>query len=92
MSYKANLLVRTGILRMKCFISGFFKYFNIMLDVLQTADYLSDFYFLTDPEEFVYDHLPEDITWQLLASPVSKLEFQVCTILYPTYSYILHRI
>ncbi len=35
-----------------------------------------DHYFLTPPEEFVYDHLPEDPKWQLLDKPLSKEEFE----------------
>lgn len=32
-------------------------------------------YFLTNPEQFVYSHLPKDQKWQLLARPVSLEEF-----------------
>lgn len=35
-----------------------------------------DFYFLTPPEELVWTHLPEDPSWQLLDSPMSKEEFE----------------
>ena len=34
------------------------------------------FYFLTNPEEFIYTHFPEDSKWQLLARPVTKDEFE----------------
>lgn len=33
-------------------------------------------YFMTPPSEFVYDHLPEDPSWQLLGKHVSKSEFE----------------
>jgi hypothetical protein len=32
-------------------------------------------YFLTSPEYFIYNHLPEDSKWQLLNTPLSKNEF-----------------
>ena len=32
-------------------------------------------YFLTPPERFIYNHLPEDSKWQLLSTSVSKSEF-----------------
>ncbi len=32
-------------------------------------------YFLTPPEQFIFDHLPEDPSWQLLESPVSETQF-----------------
>jgi transglutaminase-like putative cysteine protease len=35
----------------------------------------NDFYFLTDPETFVAQHLPSDPRWQLLQPAVSKAEF-----------------
>lgn len=35
-----------------------------------------DFYFLTDPEEFVYSHFPDEKKWQLLDVPVSLEEFE----------------
>lgn len=31
----------------------------------------NDYYFLTDPEQFIYSHFPIDEKWQLLARPVS---------------------
>ncbi|XP_062602116.1 uncharacterized protein LOC134263747 [Saccostrea cucullata] len=33
-----------------------------------------EFYFLTDPEIFIYDHFPDDSKWQLLARNVSYKE------------------
>lgn len=35
-----------------------------------------EFYFLTDPEEFVYSHFPDEEAWQLLARPMTFDEFQ----------------
>lgn len=35
----------------------------------------NDFYFLTDPQAFVAQHLPMDSRWQLLSRPVSKADF-----------------
>jgi len=32
-------------------------------------------YFLTHPDQFIYNHLPEDSKWQLLSTSVSKSEF-----------------
>lgn len=32
-------------------------------------------YFLTDPASFVFDHLPEDSTWQLLPRPIGAQEY-----------------
>lgn len=32
-------------------------------------------YFLTPPEQFIYNHLPEDSKWQLLSTPLSKTDF-----------------
>jgi transglutaminase/protease-like cytokinesis protein 3 len=34
------------------------------------------YYFATPPEQFVYDHLPEDPKWQLLANPFTKEKFE----------------
>lgn len=35
----------------------------------------TDHYFLTPPEEFVYDHFPDDARWQLMAGPISEGEY-----------------
>uniref|UniRef100_UPI003AAFD91A uncharacterized protein n=1 Tax=Centroberyx gerrardi TaxID=166262 RepID=UPI003AAFD91A len=35
-----------------------------------------DFYFLTDPEEFINSHCPDDPEWQLLDCPVPLEEFE----------------
>jgi len=34
-----------------------------------------DFYFLTPPEQLIFDHFPDDPKWQLLSRPVTKKEF-----------------
>jgi len=35
-----------------------------------------DFYFLTDPEEFIDSHFPDDEKWQLLDMPIALEEFE----------------
>ncbi|NTV27719.1 MAG: hypothetical protein HGA93_03440 [Methanothrix sp.] len=35
-----------------------------------------DHYFMTPPSQFIYDHYPEDASWQLLDEPVSKQEYE----------------
>lgn len=35
-----------------------------------------DFYFLTDPEEFVHSHFPDEEKWQLLDTPITVGEFE----------------
>uniref|UniRef100_A0A3Q4IGD3 Kyphoscoliosis peptidase-like n=1 Tax=Neolamprologus brichardi TaxID=32507 RepID=A0A3Q4IGD3_NEOBR len=35
-----------------------------------------DFYFLTDPEEFIDSHFPDEEKWQLLDTPISLEEFE----------------
>nr|XP_020459811.1 kyphoscoliosis peptidase [Monopterus albus] len=35
-----------------------------------------DFYFLTDPEEFIDSHFPDEEKWQLLDRPISLEEFE----------------
>ena len=34
-----------------------------------------DYYFLTPPEVFIYDHLPSDTRWQLLKKPVTSEDY-----------------
>lgn len=44
----------------------------------KTRQYVQDFenhYFLTPPEQFIIDHLPDDPQWQLLEPPVATEEF-----------------
>lgn len=35
-----------------------------------------DFYFLTDPEDFVHSHFPDEKEWQLLDTPLSLEDFE----------------
>lgn len=46
---------------------------------------LDEDYFLTNPEEFIYSHLPRDNAWQLLARPVTFQEFVDMAYLKPTF-------
>ncbi|XP_014779999.1 hillarin isoform X1 [Octopus bimaculoides] len=34
-----------------------------------------EFYFITEPEDHIYQHFPDDSRWQLLESPISMAEF-----------------
>ena len=36
---------------------------------------LKTFYFLTNPEEMIYDHLPVDSRWQLLGNPIAMQDY-----------------
>lgn len=42
-----------------------------------------DHYFLTSPDCFVYDHLPEDPQWQLLPTPVTRNDYEKMVYLRP---------
>uniref|UniRef100_A0AAV2JHS7 Transglutaminase-like domain-containing protein n=1 Tax=Knipowitschia caucasica TaxID=637954 RepID=A0AAV2JHS7_KNICA len=35
-----------------------------------------DFYFMTEPEEFIHSHFPDEEKWQLLDCPISMEEFE----------------
>lgn len=35
-----------------------------------------DHYFMTAPDQFIFDHLPEEESWQLLPKPLSKAQFE----------------
>lgn len=35
-----------------------------------------DFYFLTDPEDFIVSHFPDEEKWQLLDTPIPLDEFE----------------
>ena len=37
---------------------------------------LDEYYFMPDPRELVYTHLPDDDKWPLLVTPLSKSEFE----------------
>lgn len=66
-----------------------------LLDVTWGAGYLDErqryqrrfdeHYFLTDPDQFIFDHLPEDDLWQLLNRPKSKREFDSLVLLRPAF-------
>lgn len=38
--------------------------------------WFDDHYFMTAPDEFIFDHLPGEESWQLLPEPLSKAEFE----------------
>jgi len=38
--------------------------------------WFDDHYFMTQPEQFIYDHLPEEESWQLLDRPLSQAQFE----------------
>ncbi|MEJ5298144.1 MAG: transglutaminase domain-containing protein, partial [Armatimonadota bacterium] len=42
-------------------------------------------YFMTPPEEFIFDHFPEDPRWQLLARPLSREEYQQLVMVRPPF-------
>lgn len=42
-------------------------------------------YFLTPPEEFIFDHFPEDPRWQLLSSPLSREEYRQLVMVRPPF-------
>ena len=66
-----------------------------LLDCTWGAGYIGDdrkfhrefnpHYFFTAPEEFVFDHLPEEQQWQLLDHPRSKEEYQTMVYLRPKF-------
>jgi transglutaminase-like putative cysteine protease len=39
-------------------------------------------YFFTDPEKFIYNHLPQDSKWQLLTTPISSSDFTALPYIY----------
>ncbi|MBI3004317.1 MAG: hypothetical protein HYY49_02750 [Ignavibacteriales bacterium] len=46
---------------------------------------LQEHYFLTPPEEFIYDHLPADEKWQLLERPVTLAQYENLVFLRPAF-------
>lgn len=66
-----------------------------LLDVTWGAGYIDDqarfkksfntHYFLTDPEQFIYDHLPEEEYWQLKKNPISRSAFKDLMLLHPAF-------
>lgn len=57
-----------------------------------TISQINDYYFLTDPEEFVYRCYPHDSKWQLLARPFTKQDFIEIAYCRPRYFQNHHRI
>ncbi|MDH5716282.1 MAG: hypothetical protein OEZ22_01440 [Spirochaetia bacterium] len=68
-----------------------------LLDATWGAGYLNErqkfvrrfqeHYFLTDPEKFIYDHLPVEPKWQLIEKPVEKTEYANYVYLRPGFFY-----
>jgi len=67
-----------------------------LLDATWGAGYLDDqqkrfvrqfqaHYFLTPPEQFIYDHFPKQAQWQLLASPLLKSQYDQLVYLRPAF-------
>ena len=46
-----------------------------------------DYYFMTSPSEFIYDHFPDDSRWQLLQNPISKEKFEKLAYVKPEFFY-----
>jgi len=42
-----------------------------------------DYYYLTQPDRFIYDHLPKDPKWQLVATPITKEQYEQLVYLRP---------
>ncbi|GFN95237.1 kyphoscoliosis peptidase [Plakobranchus ocellatus] len=42
----------------------------------ETQHRINEFYFLPDPDQFVWTHFPDDAKWQLLAKPVTIQQFE----------------
>ncbi len=42
----------------------------------QTEHYINEFFFLTDPDQLIYTHFPEEPVWQLLDDPISLETFE----------------
>lgn len=59
------------ILMQKPFLGNNFRCVILSLRIFQASDY----YFLTDPDEFATFCSPDDFNWQLLDRPMSKKEF-----------------
>lgn len=66
-----------------------------LLDVTWGAGYIdeqaqfrksfNDHYFLTDPQQFIYDHLPEEDYWQLMKDTISRNTFKNLILLRPAF-------
>ncbi len=44
-----------------------------------------DYYFLTKPENFIYDHFPKVASWQLLENPIKRTEFEHLVYIRPAF-------
>jgi len=47
----------------------------------------SEHYFLTPPEQFIYDHFPSESKWQLLNKPISRQEYEQRVHILPIFFY-----
>ncbi|MBI4428642.1 MAG: hypothetical protein HY562_05950 [Ignavibacteriales bacterium] len=51
----------------------------------QYVRFFQEHYFLTPPEEFIYDHFPTDEKWQLLEKPVTREQYENLVFLRPPF-------
>lgn len=58
--------------------AGYIRYGGFVRD-------FDEFYFLSPPEQFVYNHLPVDSRWQLLDKPLTKEEFAALPSVYSNF-------
>ncbi|KAJ7988839.1 hypothetical protein DPEC_G00313350 [Dallia pectoralis] len=49
---------------------------RVDMDTNTFINRFDDFYFLTEPEDFIDSHFPDQESWQLLATPISLEEFE----------------
>ena len=42
----------------------------------ETQHRINEFYFMPDPDQFIWTHYPDETKWQLLQKPVSIQQFQ----------------
>ncbi len=47
--------------------------------------HFTEHYFLTPPEEFSYDHFPDDARWQLLTQPLTRTQYEGLVALHPAF-------
>jgi len=55
------------------------------VDGLRFVRRFEEHYFLTPPNEFIYDHFPENSDWQMLKNPVSRQDFAEMLYLRPAF-------
>ncbi|KAK3091414.1 hypothetical protein FSP39_019733 [Pinctada imbricata] len=41
-----------------------------------TEHTVNEFYFMTDPEKFIWTHFPDDVEWQLMEKTISEKDFE----------------